>query len=82
MKEIIKNQTIYYESINVPEKLIFQTNEGLLRDNTQPQIKIHSAQEWSVMVLSHETIKDCLLQPDKQNEAIERLSKALTALLQ
>lgn len=34
------------------------------------------------MVLSHETIKDCLLQPDKQNEAIERLSKALTALLQ
>ena len=60
----------------------FQTNEGLLRDNTQPQIKIHSAQEWSVMVLSHETIKDCLLQPDKQNEAIERLSKALTALLQ
>ena len=63
-------------------RLHFQTNEGLLRDNTQPQIKIHSAQEWSVMVLSHETIKDCLLQPDKQNEAIERLSKALTALLQ
>ena len=54
----------------------------MLRDNTQPQIKIHSAQEWSVMVLSLETIKDCLLQPDKQNEAIERLSKALTALLQ
>lgn len=63
-------------------RLHFQTNEGLLRDNTQPQIKIHSAQEWSVMVLSHETIKDCLLHPNKQGEAIERLSKALTALLQ
>ena len=63
-------------------RLHFQTNEGLLRDSTQPQIKIHSAQEWSVMVLSHETIKDCLLQPNKQDEAITRLSKVLTALLQ
>ncbi len=63
-------------------RLHFQTNEGLLRDNTQSRIKIHSAQEWSVMVLSHETIKDCLLQPNKQGEAIERLSKVLTALLQ
>lgn len=63
-------------------RLHFQTNEGLLRDNVRPQIKIHNAQEWSVMVLSHETIKDCLLQPDKQAEAIERLSKVLTAILQ
>ena len=63
-------------------RLHFQTNEGLLRDDTNPQIKTHNAREWSVMVLSHETIKDCLLQPDKQTEAIERLSKVLTALLQ
>lgn len=62
-------------------RLHFQTNEGLLRDETNPRIKPHSAAEWGVMVLSHETIKDCLLQPDKQAAAIDRLGKALTALL-
>ncbi|MBB1079623.1 TetR/AcrR family transcriptional regulator [Limosilactobacillus sp. STM2_1] len=63
-------------------KLHFQTNEGLLRDESNPMIKPHGALEWGVMVLSHETIKDCLLQPAKQDEAIERLAKALSALLQ
>lgn len=63
-------------------KLHFQTNEGLIRDESNPYIKPHNALEWGVMVLSHETIKDCLLQPAKQEEAIDRLAKALSALLQ
>ena len=81
-KDYWKSKPIEIKMFKTDVEMEIQTNEGLLRDNTQPQIKIHSAQEWSVMVLSHETIKDCLLQPNKQDEAITRLSKVLTALLQ
>lgn len=64
-------------------RLHVQTNEGLLRNQRYyPQIKVYSAKEWGVMVLIHETIKDCLLQPNKGNEAIERLNNVLTTLLQ
>lgn len=60
----------------------FQTNEGLLRDQAAIPIKPHTARGWAVMVLCHETIKDCLLQPAEKQRAIERLEETLTALLQ
>lgn len=63
-------------------RLHFQTNEGLLRDDMHLEIQPRSSKEWAIMVLSHETIKDCLLQPTRKDKAIERLSKALAALLQ
>lgn len=60
----------------------FQTNEGLLRDQAATAIQPHTARGWAVMVLCHETIKDCLLQPAEKQQAIERLQTTLTALLQ
>lgn len=58
----------------------FTANEGLLHH--QPvSIKTHSAQEWAVMVLSHETIKECLLTPADTSDKIERLNAALHSLL-
>lgn len=62
-------------------RLHFQTNEGLLHHQALA-IKTHSAREWTVMVLSHETIKACLLNPQSEQEDIERLRAALQELLQ
>jgi AcrR family transcriptional regulator len=61
-------------------RLHFKTNEGLV--NRPPvEIKIHSAQEWAVMVLIHETIKGCLLDPANATAALDRLRKVLQKLL-
>lgn len=62
-------------------RLHFQTNEGLV-SHQQGAIKTHSAQEWGVMVLSHETIKECLLNPQSATQAVTRLREALQKLLQ
>lgn len=59
----------------------YQANEGLL-DNHRVEIKTHSAREWGVMVLSHETLKECLLNPQHEDRAIARLREALQNLLQ
>ncbi|WP_373842501.1 TetR/AcrR family transcriptional regulator [Limosilactobacillus sp.] len=57
----------------------FLTNEGLL-----PPQQIQPPQtdtEWAVMILCHATIKECLLAPDKQTQALVRLKKLLQYLV-
>lgn len=62
-------------------RLHYQANEGLL-DQQQLEIKTHSANEWGVMVLCHETLKECLLKPHNQDSAIARLQEVLQKILQ
>lgn len=61
-------------------RLHYQTNESVLAGE-DPRLRPHNGREWGVMVLSHEAIKSCLLQPDEQETVIKRLMEALTALL-
>lgn len=57
----------------------FQANEGLLMTAAGPTP--NSATEWAVMTLVHETIKNCLLDPDGQQQALDYLGQVLKQLL-
>ncbi|MFD0898377.1 TetR/AcrR family transcriptional regulator [Loigolactobacillus binensis] len=56
-------------------------NEALLADNTKPSMpaNIPSAL-WSSAILSHATIKQILLDPASEDQALQRLEQALIAL--
>lgn len=63
-------------------RLHYTVNEGLL----PPQMPVAaqtqlSAQQWSVMVLVHAAIRDCFQAPNQQDQILQRLGVALTAIL-
>lgn len=60
-------------------RLHFQTNEGLLTTAAGPTP--HSAEEWAVMTLVHEAIKECLLNPAGQEQSLAYLARVLRRLL-
>lgn len=60
-------------------RLHFQANEGLLTRTAGPLP--HNADEWAVMTLVHETIKECLLNPEDQEQSLDYLAHVLNQLL-
>lgn len=64
-------------------KNYYEANEGFLssRDvDHKPLIKLNS-QQWAIMVLCHQTIEECLLNPADQETVINRLGTALTKII-
>lgn len=60
-------------------RLHFQANEGLLTRTAGPLP--HNADEWAVMTLVHETIRECLLNPMDQERSLNYLAHVLNQLL-
>lgn len=67
----------YYDLI----KRHYQSNEPLLSQHDNIVLAPLGDREWGVMVLIHETIKDCLLAPDSRQHALARMKKLLSAIL-
>ena len=40
-----------------------------------------NAQTWAVMTLTHQAMKECLMEPDREGAILTRLEQALTALM-
>lgn len=67
----------YYDLI----KRHYQTNAPLLSQHKNVVLTSLDDREWGVMVLIHETIKDCLLVPASCQQALIRMKKLLSAIL-
>lgn len=64
-------------------KNYYQANEGFLaarRLNYQPDEQMN-AQRWAVVTLCHQTIKECLMNPNRQEKNLKRLGTALKRLI-
>lgn len=63
-------------------RLHYTVNEGLLpaRMPVAARAKL-AADQWAVMVLAHEAIKDCFQDPGQQDQILKRLETALTMIL-
>ena len=72
------NETINSEYFNFI-KLHVIYNEGIL-PKKQPQESL-SESLWAIATLSHETIKDCLINPDNAESYLKLLEKIITKLL-
>lgn len=64
-------------------KLHLQTNAALLaRQGSESVSAAHlTTSQWMVMVLVHQTLIDCLNEPDQRNQLLDRLKKALKLAL-
>lgn len=62
-------------------KLHYQYNAPLLSGHQSSLMPV-STQEWGVMVLIHETIKECLLEPQNSGHALQRLQTLLKVILE
>lgn len=64
-------------------KNYYEANEGFLASRDvkhKPLIKLDS-QQWAIMVLCHQAIEECLLDPTDQEAVIDRLGKALGKII-
>lgn len=73
-----------YQSDYLPFlKMFYQTNEGVLDAHLEDRNPIMSLQSerWSFVVLCHETIKECLWDPNNKDFYIERLGVVLQEII-
>lgn len=61
-------------------RLHFQVNENVVNMSNSRGPQPKDGREWGVMILSHETIKECLAAPEKAPQLIERCFQALQGL--
>jgi AcrR family transcriptional regulator len=62
--------------------LHYTANEGLLPDPLPAKIKVMmDDQRWAVMILIHESIKECLVDPENKELILERLERILKVIL-
>lgn len=59
----------------------YLVNEQLLQVKSGGKLRPVGDLEWGVMILVHETIKVCLLNPAEREHSLRRLAKLLTPLL-
>lgn len=76
-------ERIYQSSYLQFLKMFYEANEGILaaQHSASSHSKKLNSQRWAVMVLCHETIKECLLHPVDQDHYLARLQDALRKLL-
>lgn len=55
-------------------------NESLVGNNDDSQADRLSSREWAAMILSHETIKQVLIKPDRREMVLNRFRDALNLL--
>ncbi len=60
-------------------RLHYQTNEGLIKGQAGPVPR--NAEEWAIMTLVHQTIKECLLYSAGQTHSLQYLATVLDKLL-
>ncbi|AEN98662.1 TetR/AcrR family transcriptional regulator [Lactobacillus sanfranciscensis] len=61
-------------------KLYYQKNQYLLPPLYQPDISKLTSEQWSSNILVHQTIKDCLLHPDQEQQYLQFLTLSLKHL--
>ena len=62
--------------------LHYTANEGLLPDPLPAKVKaMMDDQRWSAMMLIHESIKECLVDPENEDLILKRLERVLRVLL-
>lgn len=64
-------------------RMFYEENEGILEAH-RPSSSNHqqlSSQSWAIMVLCHEAIKECLLQPDQQQQILQYLHDTLKRII-
>lgn len=64
-------------------RMYYEANEGFLAAQDvehKPMVKL-SCQQWAVMVLCHQAIKECLIDQQQQSLIVERLGEALRKII-
>lgn len=61
-------------------KLYYQKNQYLLPPLYQPDVSKLSSAQWASNILVHQTIKDCLLHPDQEQQYLKLLEVSLNQL--
>lgn len=59
----------------------YRTNEALLSNEESNSFQPRDANQWAVMNLVHQTIKDCLLDPANKEQTLQYLTTVLQRLL-
>lgn len=64
-------------------KNYYESNEGFLvaQGIKYQQLERLDAKQWAIMVLCHQTIQECLMNPGDQQEIIQRLGAALVGII-
>ncbi|HJA46753.1 MAG TPA: TetR/AcrR family transcriptional regulator [Candidatus Limosilactobacillus excrementigallinarum] len=64
-------------------KNYYESNEGFLvaQGVKYRQLNQLNAQQWAIMVLCHQTIQECLMNPGDQQTVIKRLGAALVGII-
>lgn len=63
-------------------RLHYSTNEAYLGLAAVPTMGPRfNAQTWAVMTLTHQAMKECLMEPDREDAILTRLEQALTVLM-
>ncbi|WP_251574464.1 TetR/AcrR family transcriptional regulator [Limosilactobacillus agrestimuris] len=72
----VVNGSKYHEMM----KLHFEINEQLVEIAGNRNLRPKSANEWAIMLLSHETIRECLEKPSQSVKLLKRYYQAIVPL--